>query len=53
MDAGDHRRLWAWNNSSSVVSCKWRPRSVRVGLTRRTAWWVRFVGQTASTLEMF
>ena len=53
MVAGDHRRLWAWKNSSRVVSCKWRTRPLRVALTRRTDWWVPFVGQTASTLEMF
>ena len=53
MDTGAHRRLWAWENSTRVVLCKWGPRSLRVGLTRRTAWRVPFVGQTVSTLEMF
>ena len=53
MDAGDHRRLWAWKNSSRVAFCKWGPRSLRVILTRRPAWRVPFIGQTVSTLEMF
>ena len=53
MDAGDHRRLWAWKSSSRVVLCKWGSRSLRVVLTRRTVWRVPFVGQTVSTLEMF
>ena len=52
MVAGDHRRLWAWKNSSRVVLCKWGPRSLRVRLTLRTAWRVPFVGQTVSTLKM-
>ena len=53
MDTGAHRRLWAWKNSTRVVLCKWGPRSLRVGLTRRTAWRVPFVGKTVFTLDMF
>ena len=53
MDSSDHRRLWAWKNSSRIGLCKWRPRPLRVCLTRRTAWRVSFVGQTVPLLEMF
>ena len=52
MISGSQRRLWAWKNSSRVVLCKWGSRSLQVGLTRRTAWRLPFVGQTISTLEM-
>ena len=52
MVAWDHRRLWPWKKSSRVVLCKWGPGSLRVGLTRRTAWRLPFVGHTVSTLEM-
>ena len=52
MVAGDHRRLWSWKNSSRAVLCEWGPGSLRVGLTRRTAWRMPFVGQTVSTLDM-
>lgn len=53
MVSGNHRRLWAWRNSSRVVLCKWGPRPLLVDLTRRTAWRMSFVGQTVSTLEMY